>query len=68
MNIIVTIHGVDGEKALIVVINLTNNAFIYTSSPIKKHCSFDELNWRGVWNVNYFGSRGVWSFNGKFTH
>ncbi len=57
MNIIVTTHGVDGEKALIAVINLTNNAFIYTSSLVKKHCSFEELNCRGVWNVNCFECR-----------
>ncbi len=44
MNIILTTHGVDGEKVLIVVINLTKNAFIYTSSLVKKHCSFEELN------------------------
>lgn len=44
MNIILTTHGVDGEKALIVVINLTKNSFIYTSSLVKKHCSFEELN------------------------
>ncbi len=44
VNIIVTTHGVDGEKALIDVINITNNAFIYTSSLVEKHCSFEELN------------------------
>jgi len=44
VNIIVTTHGVDGEKALIDVINITNNSFIYTSSLVKKHCSFEELN------------------------
>jgi hypothetical protein len=44
VNIIVKTHGVDGEKAIIVVINLTKNAFIYTSSLVKKHCSFEELN------------------------
>jgi len=41
VNIIVTTHGVVGEKALIDVINITNNAFIYTSSLVKKHCSFE---------------------------